>query len=125
MWNIACTRIRWKVVSVRALLFLSAATTWCGQAEQEEDPLEGLGHEDKIRDALVCLSAASCLPVGALTFSGLRLKKKNPPTGAKTFSKFCNLFLSTCHFHRLFPIWCLEMENQTDLEADVGLQNLY
>lgn len=69
-----------EVVSIRALLFLSAATTWCGQAEQEEDPLEGLGHEDKIRDALVsCLetqSAASCLPVGALTFSGLRFKKK-------------------------------------------------
>lgn len=81
-----------EVVSVRALLFLSAATTWCGPAEQEEDPLEGLGHEDKIRDALVsCLqtqSAASCLPVGALTFSGLRFLKKTPPAGAKTLSKF-------------------------------------
>lgn len=88
-----------EVVSIRALLFLSAATTWCGQAEQEEDPLEGLGHEDKIRDALVsCLetqSAASCLPVGALTFSGLRFKKKKKRSSnrRKNFEQILCLFV--------------------------------
>lgn len=83
------------VVHYRALLFLSAAaTTWCGRAEQEEAPGEGLDVE--MRSSLETRASTFCFPVWGVTFYAGVKKQTSSKIKQKTY------ILSTHPFHHLF-----------------------